>query len=233
MSEITVVVVDDHPIFRQGVIDSLSLEPEIAIVGEADNGEFGLELIRTEKPIIAVVDVNLPGMNGQQLTRQLVAEKIPTRVILLTAYDDMEQKVHAMRVGAAGYCVKDVRPEILIRVILNVAAGKFVIGDQIFDQQAVDGWISARIARAQRPYSDPGEPFHPLSAREMEVLSHVTMGKSNKEIAAVLGISYQTVKNHVTSILRKLGVEDRTQAAIYSVRRGWIRLHQQNEDSRE
>ncbi len=233
MSEITIVVVDDHPIFRQGVIDSLSLEPKIAIVGEADNGEFGLELIRTEKPIIAVVDVNLPGMNGQQLTRQLVAEKIPTRIILLTAYDDMEQKVHAMRVGAAGYCVKDVRPEILIRVIRNVAAGKFVIGEQIFDQQAVDHWISARIESAQRQYSDPGKPFHPLSAREMEVLSHVTMGKSNKEIAAVLGISYQTVKNHVTSILRKLGVEDRTQAAIYSVRRGWIRLHQQNEDSRE
>ena len=234
MSLITIVVVDDHPIFRQGVIDSLSLEPDVTVIGEADNGDHGLDLIRELQPQIAVVDVNLPGMNGQQVTRQVVNEKIPTRVILLTAYDDTEQKIHAMRVGAYAYCVKDVEPQALVNIIRTVAGGKFVIGDDVLDEASIEKWVSLLTDSALRSYSDPGEPFQPLSGREMEVLSYITQGKSNKEIAAVLGISHQTVKNHVTSILRKLGVEDRTQAAIYSLRRGWVRLYQNgNVDSQE
>jgi DNA-binding NarL/FixJ family response regulator len=229
MDEITIVVIDDHPLFRQGVIGALSLEADLRIVGQASDGDEGLALIQAAQPRVAVVDVNLPGMNGQQITRRVIAERLPTRVVLLTAYDDYEQKIHAIRVGAAAYCTKDIRPETLVKNIRSVAAGKFVIGDQAFDAAGVEKWLQEWIEGALQLYSDPGEPFQPLSEREMEVLSHVTRGLSNKEIAKLLGISHQTVKNHITSILRKLGVDDRTQATLYALRRGWVRLYQEDQ----
>ncbi len=225
MSKITIVVVDDHPLFRQGVVDAFSLEDDLDVVGESASGEEAVNMIRELRPQVAVVDVNLPGLNGQQVTRQIVSEKLETRVVLLTAYDDSEQEIHAMRAGAFAYCTKDVLPEKLVEVIRSVSEGKHVVGSQIFDEAGLAAWVNERTEQAMRPYSDPGEPFHPLSKREMEVLECVTLGKSNKEIAAQLGISHQTVKNHVTSILRKLGVDDRTQAAVYALRRGWVRLH--------
>lgn len=233
MNKITIIVVDDHPLFRQGVADSLSLEPDLEVVAQASNGEEALEIIRSMQPIVAIVDVNLPGMNGQQVTRQLALEKLSTRVILLTAYDDEQQRIHAMTVGAAAYCTKDVLPDDLINTIRTVASGGFVVGGQVLDSVSMERWLAAHTEGAVRPYSDPGEPFQPLSTREMEVLAFVTHGKSNKEIATQLGISHQTVKNHVTAILRKLGVEDRTQAAIYALRRGWVRLHKQESESQE
>jgi len=233
MSKITIVVVDDHPLFRQGVVDSFSLEPDLLVVGQASNGEDALGMIRTLRPQVAVVDVNLPGVNGQQVMRQVAAETLPTRVILLTAYDDKEQVIHAMRGGAAAYCAKDVQPEWLVLLIRNVAEGKYIVGEQVLEQMELDRWLSAQTEGAMRSYGDPGEPFYPLSGREMEVLSFVTKGMSNKEIANLLGISHQTVKNHVTAILRKLGVEDRTQAAIYALRRGWVRLYVQDTESEE
>ena len=233
MEDITVIIVDDHPLFRQGVADTLSLEPNLRVVGLASSGEEGLDLIREIRPDIAILDVNLPGINGQQVTRQVIAEKLPTRILLLTAYDDPEQKIHAMRAGAAAYCTKDVRPEKLVEIIQTVLDGIYVIDEQQVNELGLERWLDAQTEGAMRMYSDPGEPFHPLSKREMEVLSLVTRGLSNKEIAASLGISHQTVKNHVTAILRKLGVEDRTQAAIYALRRGWVRLHEQNTEIEE
>lgn len=231
MEKIKIVVVDDHPLFRQGVIDSFSLEPDFEVVGETDTGEKALQIIREIRPDIAVLDVNLPGINGQQVTRQIVMDKVPTRVVLLTAYDDTEQRIHAMRAGAHAYCSKDVQPEKLVEIIKTVHGGSYYINQELMDKEGVEGWLVEKTETAVRPYSDPGEPFHPLSVREMEVLECVTLGMSNKEIAGYLGISHQTVKNHVTAILRKLGVEDRTQAAVYALRRGWVRLYEQDSDS--
>jgi DNA-binding NarL/FixJ family response regulator len=233
MSAITIVIIDDHPLFRQGVADTLSLEPDFSVIAQASSGEEGLRLIRERQPLVAIVDVNLPGLNGQQLARQVITERLPTRVILLTAYDDAEQKIYAMRSGAAAYCTKDVRPEELIKIIQWVASDKYIVGTQVFDALGLERWLSGQIETVGRAFGEQTEPFQPLSTREMEVLSCVTKGMSNKEIALTLGISQQTVKNHVTSILRKLGVDDRTQAAIYAIRRGWVRVHQANFESQE
>jgi len=224
MDRIKIIVVDDHPLFRQGVADALGLETDFEIIAQAADGDYALQLIRSLSPDVAVLDVNLPGMNGQQITHLVKAEKMTTRIVLLTGYDDQEQILHAALAGAAGYCAKDIQPPLLIKAVRQVALGNYAIGDQIFDQKEFESWLSRELDAARRSYSEPGSPFHPLSDREMEVLSCVVRGMSNKEIASLLGISHQTVKNHVTSILRKFGVEDRTQAVVYALKRGWVKL---------
>lgn len=224
MKEITLLVADDHPLFRQGVVDALSLEKDFRVLGQAANGEEAIDQIRSFKPMVAVLDVNMPGMNGQQVTHQVTADHLPTRVVLLTGYDDIEQAIHAVLAGAAGYCAKEIEPDVLARTIRAVSEGKFAIAGNIFNRRELDAWIDEQMEGARRSYSEPGSPFHPLSDREMEVLSCVVRGMSNKEIATLLGISHQTVKNHVTSILRKFSVEDRTQAVVYALKRGWVKL---------
>jgi len=224
MNQITLLIVDDHPLFRQGVVDALSLEPDMRIIAQSATGDDALEMIRTKKPTIAVLDVNLPGMNGQQITHQVSQDRLPTRIILMTGYDDIEQAVHAALAGAHGYCSKDIEPQTLSRIIRDVAEGKFVFANNVFTRRELELWVEDRMEGARRSYSEPGTPFHPLSDREMEVLACVVRGMSNKEIANLLGISHQTVKNHVTAILRKFGVEDRTQAVVFALKRGWVTL---------
>jgi DNA-binding NarL/FixJ family response regulator len=224
MNQITVVVIDDHPLFRQGVTDALSLNSRLRVIGQSSDGQKGLEMILSLRPTIALVDVNLPGMNGQQITHEVTAERIATRVILMTAYDDGEQMLHAAIAGAAGYCTKDIQPDHLTDLIFSVSEGNYVMADEVMSEKNFALWLERQLDSARRSYSEPGSPFHPLSDREMEVLTLVVEGKSNKEIASLLGISHQTVKNHITSILRKFGVEDRTQAVVYALKRGWVKL---------
>ena len=162
----------------------------------------GLEMIRSMKPQVAVVDVNLPSINGHQLTQQIITDKIPTRIILLTAYDDYEQKLLAFQVGAAAFCNKYVTPDTLVNMIRHVAAGKYCMGNEVIDERQVNaGWLNKPVKKLVRK-TNLEKHLQPLSAREMEVLTYVTRGKSNKEIAAALEISQQTVKNHITTILR-------------------------------
>jgi DNA-binding NarL/FixJ family response regulator len=232
--KVTLLIVDDHPVFRQGLRNVFMTEPDIDVVAEGASGEEALHLVHTLQPDVLLLDINLPGINGLQVTSRLKADHAQTAIVLLTAYDDMEQVLHAMRSGGAAYCPKDIEPELLIDIVRNVARGYFVVGNQVFDEQELKNWLDAGVEAVTGPYMvDPGEHFVPLSPREMEILLFVTQGKSNKEIAQSLGISHQTVKNHMTSILKKLDVRDRTQAAVYALRRGWVRTHDTIDDQQE
>jgi len=224
MNKTTLLVIDDHPLFRQGVVDAVSMETDMEVVGQVSTGDDAVERIRSIKPAIVLLDVNLPGMNGQQITHQVTAEKLRTRIVLMSGYDDVEQSLHAALAGAAAYCAKDIEPKTLLSIIRQVAQGKYVFGANAMTRRDLQRWIEEQIEAAPRPYSEPGSPYHPLSNREMQVLECVVRGLSNKEVAALLGISHQTVKNHVTSILRKFSVEDRTQAVVYALKHGWVRL---------
>lgn len=225
MNKIGVLIIDDHPLFRQGLKDLIQEEADLQLVGEGASGEEALATARDLRPNVVLMDINLPGMNGLQVTRQIRSERLPVGIIMLTAYDDAEQVLHAFRAGASAYCSKDVEPGKLMDVIRQVGQGYYVVGEQIYDREGIEAWMRRSVEKVSRPYlEDPTEVFTPLSPREMQILQYVTRGMSNKEIAYSLGISHQTVKNHMTAILHKLDVEDRTQAAVYALRHGWVRL---------
>ena len=231
MSEINLFIVDDHPVFRQGLRDVLETDSRLHVVGEASTGEDAIDLSASIKPDVILMDINLPDIMGLQVTRKIKSFLPDAKIIVITGYDDVEQVYHAVRAGASAYCAKDIAPESLIDVIYLAYQGYYVIGDKKMDHDEVHDWLEEKVGRISGPIiADTEDSFVPLSPREMEILEHVTHGKSNKEIAYELGISHQTVKNHMTAILRKLHVDDRTQAAVYALSRGWVRIENQPRD---
>jgi DNA-binding NarL/FixJ family response regulator len=229
---ISILIVDDHPLFRDGLQQALELESDLQVIGQSVDGEDALHATRRLRPDVVLLDINLPVLNGLQVARQLKAERNNTAIIVLTAYHDSQQVLHAMRAGASAYCSKDVTPDDLIEIIRDVASGYYVVENERMDERAFESWLQSNIEAMSGPYIiDAEEHYIPLSPREMEILQFVTHGLSNKEIAMKLRISQQTVKNHMTSILKKLNVEDRTQAAVNAIRRGWVRLKDNNSAS--
>lgn len=223
--KITLLIVDDHPLFRQGLREVLNAEPDLTVIGEASDGEEALRVARELSPRVVLMDINIPTINGLQVARRLRQEVPSARAVILTGYDDDEQVFHAIRAGAYAYFPKDVTPQKIIEAVREVNAGRYVINDLMMDDAQLAPWLFKQTERFGIVEGELGdEAFVPLSPREMEILQHITRGLSNKEIAHQLRISHQTVKNHMTSILRKLNVEDRTQAAVYALRRGWVRL---------
>ncbi len=213
---VRVLLVDDQNILRQGLTALLNIEPDIEIVGEAENGEVALTLIarlpEAERPQVVLMDMRMPVMDGVAATAAISAQYTDIQVLVLTTFDDDELIAEAMRVGAKGYLLKDTPSEELAAAICTVAKGYSQFGP---------GILQKMVSNLAAPTADAGPVpagFEALTPREKEVLQLLGKGASNKEIAQKLYLSEGTVKNHVTNVLSRLDLRDRTQAALLAVR---------------
>lgn len=204
---IRLLIADDHPIVRQGLLAFLQTQPEVEIVGEAVDGEDAVRAVERLLPDIVLIDIVMPKIDGIEAIRRIRDVSPSTRAIVLTSFADDDKIVSAVKAGAAGYLLKDARPQELIEAIRAVARGEVLL------QPA----IAARLIR-ELSRSSQDAAVEVLTARELDVLRLIANGRSNKEIAQDLVLSEKTVKTHVSNILAKLHLADRTQAALYAVR---------------
>jgi NarL family two-component system response regulator LiaR len=210
-AEVRVVIVDDHPVVRQGLRTFLAVQEGIDVVGEAGDGDEALATVASLTPDVVLLDLVMPGIDGVAAIAQLVAESPDTKVLVLTSFPDDDKLLAAVQAGAAGYLLKDVAPAELANAIRAVARGEAALS-------------SRPAARLLREYAHGGSQPGPVSLteREREVLALVGRGLANKQIARELSIAEKTVKTHVSHVLSKLGLADRTQAALYAVRTGLV-----------
>lgn len=210
---LSVVVIDDHQMVRQGIRAFLGTQEDLTVVGEAESGQEGVALVAGLRPSVALVDLVMEGMSGIEATRAIRAESPRTQVLVLTSFDDESMVVPALRAGALSYLLKDVGADVLADAVRSTAAGKAVLhpsaGRRVVDRLLGDGDLQDALAL--------------LTARELEVLRLVADGMANSAIAGQLTLSEKTVKGHVSSILAKLHLDDRTQAAVFAWRTGLVR----------
>ena len=222
--KIRILVVDDHALFRGGITAVLSREREFEVVGEAADGRAALEMAGAISPSIVLMDLSLPAPGGLETT-QRIRREFPAIAVIVMAQDEDEESLFAsIKAGAAAFVIKDLSPEDLVHVVRRVALGEFLINDKVFSKPAVASRVLKEF-RELAVYGQEAQPiFAPLSPREVEILDNIAQGMTNKQVAYALSISEQTVKNHMSSILRKLAVNDRTQAVVYAMRQGWIKM---------
>lgn len=211
---IRVLLVDDHELIRQGLIIFLKTAVGITVVGEASNGREAVDLVTRLRPNVVLMDLVMPGMDGIAATRLIKAEHPEVEVLALTSYIDEGKVLDALNAGAAGYVMKDVSPAELVRAMRAVAAG------QVFLSPAAASYLTSHVLGRREPEPSPDA----LSGRELEVLQLLARGLSNQAIAEDLQISPKTVKAHVSTILQKLHLENRTEAAVYALRMHLVQL---------
>lgn len=210
---IRVLIADDHAIIRQGLRHVLSFEEGIEVIGEAATGEETVRLAQDMAPDVVLLDLNMPTISGLEAARRIRQQGSSTGIVVLTIHDDREYVLEAMRAGVTSYCLKDVEPSVLVQAIRRAHEGMAYVDPSLVGTLALQAG------------SEEG-----LTSREMEVLSMIAQGYSNKEISEKLVISEKTCKNHVSSIFAKLGVNDRTQAALYAIRQGWVKVRALHRD---
>jgi DNA-binding NarL/FixJ family response regulator len=221
---VRILIVDDHALFRVGIRNILEREPDLEVIGEADDGRSALDAAFATNPDVILMDLSLPAPGGIESTQRIKRELPSSAIVVLSTEEDEDALFESIKAGAAAFILKDIAPEDLVMIIRRVVAGEYLINDKVFSKPAVASRVLKEF-RELAVYGQEAAPiFAPLSPREVEILDNIAQGMTNKQVAYALSISEQTVKNHMSSILRKLSVNDRTQAVVYAMRQGWIRM---------
>jgi two-component system response regulator DegU len=223
---IGIVLIDDHKLFREGVKRILDLEEGFEILAEGDDGSVAAKLVKEHKPDVVLMDINMPQINGVQATADLVRYFPDTKVIILSIHDDESYVTHALKTGAQGYLLKEMDSESLIEAIKVVSEGGSYLHPKVTHNLVLE---YRRLAKENFVvYGENGmevqKPLHILTKRECQILQLLADGKSNRAVAETLYISEKTVKNHVSNILQKMNVKDRTQAVVSAIRKGWVEV---------
>lgn len=214
MIEISIVIADDHSMIREGLKQLLELEGDIKVVGEAGDGKQCLEVVRKKKPDVLLLDINMPEMNGLQVLEELKMQKMDVKVLILTIHNEIEYLLKAVDIGIKGYVLKDSESSLLKKAIYQVYKG------DTFIQPSLTPLLRQTLAKKEKGEKDQNA----LTKREIQVLKLLAEGMYNREIGEQLFISEKTVKNHVSSIFKKIGVTDRTQAAVYAIKNNIVEI---------
>ncbi|MBN3554198.1 response regulator transcription factor [Fictibacillus nanhaiensis] len=224
-----IAIIDDHRLFREGVKRILDMEDQFSVVAEGDDGSEAENIVRDHNPDVVLMDINMPNINGVEATRRLVEKSPDTKVIILSIHDDETYVSHAVQTGASGYLLKEMDADSLIEAVRVVADGGAYLHPKITynllnefrrlsttnnKQQNKAGFVEVEYRK----------PLHILTRRECEVLQLLADGRSNRTIGEELYISEKTVKNHVSNILQKMNVNDRTQAVVEAIKNGWVKV---------
>lgn len=207
---IRVLIADDHHVVRRGLLFFLKTQKDMDVVGEATNGREAVELTAKLKPDVVLMDLVMPIMDGIQATKKIKSQYPQTQVLMLTSFSDRDHVIPAIEAGAAGYQLKDIEPDDLVEAIRKLMRGENTLHPQ----------ATSQLMKESEPQIELPHKLYPLTPREQDVLSELTKGKSNKEIASSLFVTEKTVKTHISNIFSKLLVQDRTQAALYAVKHG-------------
>ncbi|QNF27210.1 response regulator [Metabacillus elymi] len=223
-----IVIIDDHQLFREGVKRILDFEPSFEVVAEGDDGEEALAIVEAHKPDVVIMDINMPKVNGVEATKQLIEANADTKVIILSIHDDENYVTHALKTGARGYLLKEMDADTLIEAVKVVADGGSYLHPKVTHNLVNEfrrlATSSGQANPTQHLQPEIRRPLHILTRRECEVLQMLADGKSNRGIGEALFISEKTVKNHVSNILQKMSVNDRTQAVVVAIKNGWVEV---------
>ncbi|HUW64901.1 MAG TPA: response regulator transcription factor [Spirochaetia bacterium] len=214
---VRILIADDHPLVREGLCRVLAAEPALEVIGEAEDGRGAIDFVREYEVDIVLLDINMPGINGIEACKVIKKERPLVGVVALTVHDQEEYVFELIKAGISGYVLKDISPDLLVRTILGVARGESFI-PPLLTTRVLEEF--SRLAQYQQREVNP----FGLTGRETEILRLVGEGRSNREIAGQLFISERTVKNHLTSVFGKLGVSDRTRAALYAVKNRLVEI---------